>query len=73
MDDNIKHEEKKVTIEITKEQVEDLVFLYETEFLNMIRNDEDIDNLRWVYKHLKLYDTLLKAAGQEGLEGSCYD
>jgi len=62
-------EEKKVTIEITKEQAEDLAFLYETEFLNMIRNDEDIDNLRWVHKHLKLYDMILKAAGQEGLDG----
>lgn len=61
--------EEKVTIEITRDQAEDLAFMYEIEFLDMIRNDEGIDNLRWVRERLKLYDKLLRASGKEGLGG----
>jgi len=61
--------EEKITIEITRSQAEDLAFMYEIEFLDVIRNDEGIDNLRWVHEHLKLYDKLLRASGKEGLGG----
>ena len=60
---------KKVTIELTEEQVSEFLAMYEFWFLDMIRTDKEIDNLRWVRLQLDTYDTFARAIGEEDSRG----
>jgi len=68
MDDYIKQEEEKITMEITKQQARDFAYLISECLPQMATRSK----LRWIYGQLKLCDEFLKAAGMEGLEGSYY-
>lgn len=39
---------KKVTIELTEEQVRGFLSIYEFWLLDTIRNDEEVDNISWI-------------------------
>ena len=52
-------------IEITKEQAESVVDFLEAEFINGIRNDPDLDNLRYVVNICEVYKKLNDVARRE--------
>ena len=60
---------KKVTIELTEEQVRGFLSMYEFWLLDTIRADEGIDNIRWVRLQLDTYDTFARAIGEEDSRG----
>lgn len=60
---------KKVTIELTEEQVSDFLAIYEFWLLDMIRGNTEIDNIRWVRLQLDTYDTFARAIGEEDTRG----
>jgi hypothetical protein len=50
-------------IEITKNEAECLIDLFECNLLDIIRNDDDIDNLQWLMNICSVFKKL-----QEGVE-----
>ena len=54
----------KVTIELTKEQVRDLLLTYEFNLFAQIREDPEIDNIRWLRAQLDTYDSLARSIGE---------
>ena len=61
---------KKVTIELTKEQVRGFLSIYEFWLLETIREDKEIDNINWVRLQLDTYDTFARAIGEEDTRGT---
>jgi len=61
---------KKVTIELTEEQVREFLEIYELWLIQTIREDTDIDNIRWVRLQLDTYDTFARAIGEEDTRGT---
>lgn len=55
-------------IEITKAQAESMVDFLEAEFINGIRNDPDLDNLRYVVNICEVYKKLNEVC-EKGGEG----
>ena len=47
-----------MVIEITKDECETLVDLIECNLLNIIRNDEDIDNMIWLMNICSVFKKL---------------
>lgn len=52
--------------DLTKEQCESLIGYIEVNLLDVIRNDTDIDNLRWVQNILTAKDAFEKAVKENG-------
>ena len=58
---------EKITIEIDKEDLSEMIVLADISLFEAIRNDPDIDSIRWVANRVKLIDKLMKANGEEGI------
>lgn len=57
----------KVTLTFTKDEIEDMLLpLYEFNLFDMIRNDPDIDNPKWLRGQMDIYNRLLNAIGEGG-------
>lgn len=58
--------DEKVTLELTVGEIKEMLLpLYEFHFFDMIRNDPDIDNPRWLRGQMKIYSRLLQAIGED--------
>lgn len=67
MNKNYKDEEPKVSIEFTVGEIKEMLLpLYEFSIFDMIRNDTDIDNPKWLRGQMKIYARLLNAIGEDG-------
>lgn len=63
----IRHGEPKVSIEFTVGEIKEMLLpLYEFSIFDMIRNDEEIDNPKWLQGQMRIYGRLLNAV--EGRE-----
>ena len=58
---------KKITIEIDEEDLSEMILVADLSLFSTIREDPDIDNIRWVAKRVKLIDKLMRANGEEGI------
>lgn len=56
-----------ITIELTKAELSDLIMVADLSLFDAIREDENIDNIKWVAVRIKLIDKLLRANGEEGI------
>ena len=57
----------KITLTFTTDEIkETLLPLYEFYLFDMIRNDPDIDNPKWLRGQMKIYNTLLNAIDEDG-------
>ena len=56
-----------IKIELDKDELSDLILTADLSLFEAIRNDPDVDNIRWVATRIKLIDKLMKANGEEGL------
>lgn len=56
-----------ITITISKEELEDMILVADLSLFETIRNDPDVDNIRWVATRVKLIDKLMKANGEDGI------
>ncbi len=63
----------KVTIELTKEQVRDLLLMYEFNLFAQIREDPEIDNIRWLRVQLDTYDSLARSIGEMDSGGESHE
>lgn len=59
----------KVTIELTKEQVKELLMTFEFYLFVQIRDDPEIDNIRWLRAQLDTYDSLARSIGEMDSRG----
>ena len=50
-----------ISFDITKGQIESLIEFIDLNFLPSIRNDEDIDNMDYIYNICDIYRNLTKA------------
>ena len=67
MNKNYKDGEPKVSVEFTVEEIKEMLLpLYEFSIFDMIRNDTDIDNPKWLRGQMKIYARLLNAIGEGG-------
>lgn len=58
--------DEKVTLELTVGEIKEMILpLYEFHIFDMIRNDPDIDNPRWLRGQMKIYSRLLQAIGED--------
>jgi len=58
--------DEKVTLELTVGEIKEMILpLYEFSIFDMIRNDPDIDNPRWLRGQMKIYSRLLHAIGED--------
>lgn len=58
--------DEKVTLELTVGEIKEMILpLYEFSIFDMIRNDPDIDNPRWLRGQMKIYSRLLQAIGED--------
>lgn len=57
----------KITLTFTTDEVKNMLLpLYEFSLFDMIRNDPDIDNPKWLRGQMDIYNRLLNAVGEEG-------
>lgn len=55
-----------VDIEFTVGEIREMILpLYEFHIFDMIRNDPDIDNPRWLRGQMRIYGRLLNAIGED--------
>ena len=58
--------DEKVTLELTVGEIKEMLLpLYEFSIFDMIRNDPDIDNPRWLRGQMRIYSRLLQAIGED--------
>lgn len=56
----------KVTLTFTQDEIRNMLLpLYEFYIIEYIRDDPDIDNVKWLHGQMRLYGRLLAAAGLE--------
>ena len=60
-------ETKKITVELDQEDLSEMILVADISLFSTIRDDPDIDNIRWVANRIKLIDKLMKANGEEGI------
>lgn len=60
-------ETKKITIEFDAEDLDEMIVVADLSLFETIRDDPEIDNIRWVAKRVKLIDKLMRANGEEGI------
>lgn len=59
----------KITLTFTTDEIKNMLLpLYEFYIFDMIRNDPDIDNPKWLRGQMVIYNTLLNAIGEGGDE-----
>lgn len=58
---------EKITVEFDKEDLSEMIVVADISLFEAIRNDPDIDSIRWVANRVKLIDKLMKANGEEGI------
>lgn len=56
-----------ISIELTKDELTDMILVADLSLFETIRNDPDCDNIRWVATRIKLIDKLMRANGEEGI------
>lgn len=57
---------KKVNIELTVGEIKEMLLpLYEFSIFDMIRNDTEIDNPKWLQGQMHIYARLLNAVGED--------
>ena len=60
---------KKVSIEFTVGEIREMLLpLYEFSIFDMIRNDQEIDNPKWLQGQMQIYGRLLNAV-EDGEDG----
>ena len=58
--------DEKVTLTFTVGEIKEMLLpLYEFSIFDMIRNDEEIDNPKWLQGQMRIYGRLLQAVGSE--------
>lgn len=57
----------KISIELTKDELSDMILVADLSLFETIRNDPEVDNIIWVATRVKLIDKLMKANGEEGI------
>lgn len=58
--------EDKVTLTFTVGEIKEMLLpLYEFSIFDMIRNDEEIDNPKWLQGQMRIYGRLLQAVESE--------
>lgn len=62
-----KEEMEKITVELDKEDLSEMILVADLSLFSTIREDPEIDNIRWVAKRIKLIDKLMRANGEEGI------
>ena len=56
----------KVTLTFTVGEIKEMLLpLYEFSIFDMIRNDDEIDNPKWLQGQMRIYSRLLQAVGSE--------
>lgn len=55
------------SIELTKDELSDMIIVADLSLFETIRNDSNVDNIAWVATRVKLIDKLMKANGEEGI------
>lgn len=60
-------ETKKITIEFDAEDLDEMIVEADLSLFETIRDDPEVDNIRWVAKRVKLIDKLMRANGEEGI------
>lgn len=60
-------ETKKITIEFDAEDLDEMIVVADLSLFETIRDDPEVDNIRWVAKRVKLIDKLMRANGEEGI------
>lgn len=57
----------KITLRFTTDEIKEMILpLYEFYLFDMIRNDPDIDNPKWLRGQMEIYNKLLNAIGEDG-------
>lgn len=56
-----------ITIEVTEDELSDMIIVADLSLFEMIRNDPDVDNITWVATRVKLIDKMMRANGEEGI------
>lgn len=56
-----------ITIEVTKEELSDMIIIADLSLFETIRNDLSVDNIAWVATRVKLIDKMMRANGEEGI------
>ena len=56
-----------ISIELTDDELGDMILVADLSLFETIRNDLDCDNIRWVATRIKLIDKLMRANGEEGI------
>lgn len=56
-----------ITIEVTKEELSDMIIVADLSLFETIRNDLSVDNIAWVATRVKLIDKMMRANGEEGI------
>lgn len=59
--------DKTITIELNKDDLSDMIIIADLSLFSAIRDNPEIDNIRWVAKRIKLIDKLMKANGEDGI------
>ncbi len=60
---------EKVSVQFTVGEIKEMLLpLYEFSIFDMIRQDEEIDNPRWLRGQMKVYARLLSAIGEDDEE-----
>lgn len=60
-------DDKKVTMTFTVGEIRHMLLpLYEFSIFDMIRNDDEIDNPKWLQGQMRIYARLLNAVGEDG-------
>ena len=58
--------DEKVTLTFTLEEIKEMLLpLYEFSIFDMIRNDDEIDNPKWLQGQMRIYGRLLQAVESE--------
>lgn len=56
-----------IIIEVTKEELSDMIIVADLSLFETIRNDPGVDNIAWVATRVKLIDKMMRANGEEGI------
>ena len=58
---------KIITIEFDQEDLGEMILVADLSLFETIRNDPEVDNIRWVAKRVKLIDKMMRANGEGGI------
>ena len=58
---------EKITLTMDKDLALDMASMFEFYIFQLIRDDPDVDNIKWVAARIKVIDMIEKACGKEGI------